>query len=375
MKNNESITNFLEIFKIKKLNQLQEKVIPYLDKEKNIICAAKTGTGKSLSFIIPILKQINFDQGIQAIILTPTRELAKQIYLIVKEFKKIEKSLKVSHFIGGYDIKKQIIDFEKSPHIIVATPKRLVKIVEKSKNKLSFNFKYFVIDEADMFFDLNFFPDLIFLLNYFKVQEKISLSFFSATIPLQMQNLIKKLNFGKFEMLNDFQNQIKVNHFLIKAERSEKQKMLINLINSSKFNPYILLIFASNKKEVQTVFNLVKNSFPKKKITYFDSSLNPRKRKNILNYINQDKYEIIVASDLLARGMDFLGASHIISYSLPSDLSYYIHRSGRTGRNNREGNSYLFYSNKEENVINKLTNKKKIEFKKMKWNRKINDFI
>ncbi|SRX67601.1 DEAD/DEAH box helicase [Mycoplasma mycoides] len=288
---------------------IQQKVIP--------LALAHTGTGKTHSFLLPILNNLKLEENdnyVQAVIISPTRELSLQIYQNTKLFLKNNPLINCNLFIGGEDISKNIEQLEKKqPHIVIGTPTRLKELYDLNKLRLTTT-SYFIIDECDMIFDLGFIEDVDYLIS--KINQDVTIGIFSATISQQLSVFCKKY-IKNAHFIDDSQNKIStsnVKHVLIDTKNKELEQSLIQIINS--INPF-----------------------------------------------NEFKY--LVATDVASRGVDIKGVSHIISINLPSDLTYYIHRSGRTGRNNSTGYSYIIYNLKNKTQIEELI-KKGIEFETKK---------
>ncbi len=343
---------------------VQEKVIPLLLKHQNVICKAHTGTGKTFAFCLPILNNINYEQAkIQSIIVTPTRELAKQIYDNIRFFKKFEPNLQVNYFIGGEDIKRQIKKLQRiQPNIIIATPTRLKYLFEQK----SLNFgklTTFIIDECDMLFDLGFIENIDYILS--KVNPNVKVSVFSATTPTELKPfLIKYLKNPNYLDLNA--NQItnqNITHILISTKHQERETILLKLLKT--FDTYLCLIFVNKKTDINKYYDLLlEHNYS---VIQLHAGLEPRLRTQVVKRIRNLEYKYVIASDIAARGIDFIGVSHVISIDLPNDLEYYIHRSGRTGRANYTGYSYVLYDTKNLNLLQQLMTKG-ITFKTKKWN-------
>lgn len=350
-----------------KPTDIQEKAIPLLLKNKNIICKSNTGTGKTLAFCLPILNNINFyKKNIQSIIVTPTRELAKQIYDNIYFFKKFESNLQVNYFIGGEDIKRQIKKLKFfQPHIIIATPTRLKNLFKKQSLNLK-NLTTFIIDECDMIFDLGFIKNIDYILSKFNSNVKISV--FSATIKPGLKSFLIKY-FKKPYYLNLNNNKTlnkNIIHILIPTKHQERKIILLKILKI--FDPYLCLIFVNKKININEYYNfLLENNYS---AVQLHAGLEQRTRSQVVKRIRNLKYKYIVASDIAARGIDFIGVSHVISIDLPNlnYLDYYIHRSGRTGRANYSGYSYVLYDTKNLILVKKLI-EKGINFKINKWNK------
>ncbi|PPE05193.1 DEAD/DEAH box helicase [Williamsoniiplasma lucivorax] len=333
---------------------VQQKVIPLIKKHKNVIALAHTGTGKTHAFLLPILNNLNFEQTnkVQALIVVPTRELAKQIYDNVKPFLKHEPRMSVGLYIGGEDIKKDQEALNKNqPTIAIGTPTRLKELYVLDALKLT-SANYVVVDECDMIFDLGFIEDVDFILA--KMKKDLVLSFFSATINQQLQQYLKKYIKESF-FIDDSQSKptnSNVKHLLIDTKNKELELTLANIVKS--INPFLVLIFVNNKNDVSKIVTILRKQGIDH-IGELHGDLQPRTRTAMLKRVKNNEFKYVVATDVAARGVDIEGVSHVISINLPKDLSYYIHRSGRTGRNKLTGISYVLDNIENKDRIQQLT--------------------
>ncbi|WP_338955845.1 DEAD/DEAH box helicase [Spiroplasma endosymbiont of Polydrusus cervinus] len=344
---------------------VQDKAIPLLLKHQNVICKAHTGTGKTFTFCLPILNNLDYDQAkIQCIIVTPTRELAKQIYDNIRFFKKFQPTLQVNYFIGGKDIKRQSEQLQRTqPQIIIATPMRLKDLFDQQSLNLG-KLTTFIIDEYDMMmFNLGFIENIDYILS--KVNPNVQVSVFSATITDELKHfLMKYLKNPHYLDLssNQLTNQ-NITHILIPTKHQERETILLKLLKT--FDPYLCLIFVNKKEEINKYYDLLlEHNYS---VTQLHGGLEPRLRTQIVKRIRNLEYKYVIASDIAARGIDFVGMSHVISLDLPNDLEYYIHRSGRTGRANYTGYSYVLYDTKNLTLVQQLI-AKGITFEPKKWN-------
>lgn len=342
---------------------IQQKVIPLFKKYQNVIALAHTGTGKTHSFLLPILNNLDLivsreKSYVQAVIVTPTRELAKQIYENVRIFSKNNPDLSCAMFIGGEDINKSIEQLEKiQPQIVVGTPTRLKELYDQNKLRLT-TAKYVVIDECDMIFDLGFIEDVDYLMS--KINNNPTIGIFSATISEPLKIFAKKYvqNASFIDDSNNKPSSNNVKHILIDTKNRETEESLTKIINS--INPFLCLIFVNQKEEVKNIVNILrKNNITR--VGEIHGDLQPRTRMTMLKKIKNHEYNYVIATDVASRGVDIEGVSHVISIDLPKDLSYYVHRSGRTGRNKLTGISYVIFNAKNKDKIDELT-KKGIEF-------------
>lgn len=364
---------------------IQEKMLPLVMKDKNIIVAANTGTGKTLGYILTIISKLDLSVNkTQALVIIPTRELAVQIYEVCQRFKKNLPQLKVVNLIGGQDINNQKEKFKDNnqPHLVIGTPTRLKLILDEQILKLTTS-KIVVLDEVDMIFDLDFINDVDFILS--KLATTTQLMVFSATIDNNLQSFLKKYlkNATIIDNINyKIQNNIK--HFLVKTKHHNRLVVLKRLL--TEINPFLCLIFINKKNDLSETLKLFHDQ--KIKVGQLHSSLKSRERIKMLKRVNDLEFQYVICSDIASRGIDLPGVSHVISLNLPHDLAYYFHRAGRGGRGKYEGSSYLFYDTDDEQNINFLI-KKGIQFEswppekqkpRQKWDQKkrtvvdINDF-
>lgn len=328
---------------------IQSKIIPIMRRHQNVVGISKTGSGKTHAFLLPILDQIDFNNpNTQAIIISPTRELANQINNVLQQFASNIPNLRTSLIIGGTNVDGAGY-FDSQ--IIVGTPGRLMDVINNKKLIVIKDLNYLVIDEADMLFDDEFIKDIDQIMNL--LPQKCSFSIFSATINESMYPFIKKYfeDMTIIKIDNDHNKQL--DHILVPAKNKDKYDTLKNIMNSME--PYVCLIFASKKEDVISITNrLLEDNI---KCITLHGDLKPRERSRVLKRINNLEFKFVVCSDIASRGIDIDGVSHVISYDLPNDLEFYIHRSGRTGRNNYTGISYVIYNPEDESEIKKLEQK------------------
>ncbi|QBQ07627.1 ATP-dependent RNA helicase CshB [Spiroplasma gladiatoris] len=342
---------------------IQQKVIPLIKKNKSVIAQSHTGTGKTHSFLLPILNNLDYQANkVQALIIAPTRELARQIFNNTKELLKFNPLATFGLFIGGDDIEKQSINLKnKQPMIVIGTPTRLKSLYEQNLLQITTS-NYVVIDECDMIFDLGFIDDLDFMLA--KINQQANISLFSATINNGLKPFLTKyLAKAQFiENINDNPTNSNIEHVLVWTKNKENKYVLKLIVES--INPYVAMIFVNKKDQVKQVISWL-NEFGIKNIGELHGDLDPRQRANMQKRIQNMEFKWIVASDVASRGIDIDGVSHIISIDLPRDLEYYIHRSGRTGRKQYSGQSYVLFNSNNQHLIDTLKSMK-IEFKSKK---------
>lgn len=333
----EVITNL----NFKKWTEIQKKTIPIINDGSNLIGVSETGTGKTYCFLIPIMDSLIFNnKNIQSIIISPTRELAKQIYNKAIFFKKINTNININILIGGNDNEDKMNSIYKNPpHLLITTPQKFIDLINNYKINLS-SVNKIILDEADMLIDLGFFGLIDEIFRYFKNLESIQKIAFSATLHETLNIQLSKY-FKNTKIINvsdGIWKNKKINHHVIHYNNDEKWEVFRKFIDS--INPYFCIIFCNKKIDVEKIYKLLYQS--NKNVLKLHGDLTSRERKNAYKEIQNNNLNYLVATDLASRGLDIDGASHVISWDMPKDDIWYIHRSGRTGRNKYYGDSYVF---------------------------------
>ena len=352
----EYIFNALEDMKFKNPTEIQELVIPLALQGKDVIGKSPTGSGKTHAYLLPILNKIdtNIDK-VQAVILTPTRELATQIYENLIKFQKFNSKLKLRLITGGLDRVRMIEKVNNTPHIVIGTPGRIKDIgLDKAEFNIM-NTDVLVLDEADMIMESGFMEDVSILAA--KMRDDLQMLVFSATIPIYLKNFLDKYMDNPKLLEIKAINPGTITHIAYPTRHHNRNEDLLNLING--INPYLCLIFASKKDTVNNVYNyLLENGL---KVGVIHGDLDAKVRRQMMRRIKDNDFVYIVCSDIAARGIDIEGVSHVINYDLPKELEFFYHRAGRTGRNGNDGICYTLYEKEELPIIHKLM-KGNIEF-------------
>lgn len=355
------IFDALESMKFKNPTEIQELVIPLALQGKNVIGKSPTGSGKTHAYLLPILNKIDTSlDKVQAVILTPTRELATQIYENLIEFQKYNKDLKLRLITGGLDRIRMIEKVNNVPHIVIGTPGRIKDI---GLDKAEFNIMstdILVLDEADMIMESGFMDDVSLLAA--KMKNNLQMLVFSATIPIYLKNFLDKyMDSPKLVEIKAI-NPGTITHIAYPTRHHDRNEVLLNLLNG--LNPYLCLIFASKKDTVNNVYNyLLENGM---KVGVIHGDLDSKVRRQMMRRIKDNEFVYIVCSDIAARGIDIEGVSHVVNYDLPKELEFFYHRAGRTGRNGNDGICYTLYEKEELPIIYKLM-KGNIEFKHQEY--------
>lgn len=336
-----------------KPTEIQERVIPAILKGYSIIGQSQTGTGKTHSYLLPLMEKINpAQQEVQAIISAPTRELANQIYkeaLKLAEHFPEDAPIQIRCYIGGTDKQRTIDKLKTQPHLVIGTPNRIKDLVDEKALQV-YSATMLVIDEADLMLDMGFLEDVDQFAS--RMAEKIQMLVFSATFPEKIKPFLKKyMENPKYVEVNPKQaTAAKIEHVLIPLRHRDKIQLLHDVV--VRYNPYLAIIFTNTKK----MADFVADELLAKGLTVgrIHGDLSPRDRKRMMKQIEHLDYQYIVATDLAARGIDINGVSHIINYELPSDLDFYIHRTGRTARAGKSGIATTLYDTADEDALNRL---------------------
>lgn len=340
---------------------IQERIIPAVLKGESIVGQSQTGTGKTHSYLLPSLNQIDTDrQEVQVIIAAPTRELASQIYqevLKVTGHSGKGKEITARLFIGGTDKQKSIEKLKSQPQVIVGTPYRINDLVSEQA-LLVHTAGMLIVDEADLMLDMGFLEDVDRIAT--RLPKNLQMLVFSATIPEKLKPFLKKyMENPKYIHIAPKQaTAANIEHFLLPSRHRNK----LNLVHQAllHFNPYLAIVFTNTKKKADEVADgLMAKGM---KVGRIHGDLAPRERRKMMKQILNLEFQYIVATDLAARGIDIQGISHVINYELPTDLDFYIHRVGRTARAGTSGIALTIYDDSDEDALIHLE-KMGIEFK------------
>ena len=349
---NPAIRQGLKKINFVKPTEVQEKVIPVLMAHKNAVVQAVTGSGKTHAFLIPVMNEIDENlQFPQAILTTPSRELAQQLYQVARQLRDASNlNLSIALLAGGTDRERQVDKISShKPQIVVATPGRLHDFVEKKILPLDY-VKNFVIDEADMTLDMGFLSEIDFIAQ--RLPQNCVLTAFSATIPVKLANFLRKYMAKPETIIIDNPTVISptVKNDLLDIGSKSRKKVLYQLLTIGQ--PYLALIFANTKQTVDELAEFLINQGLK--VAKIHGGITERERKRTMREVEAGQYQYVVATDLAARGIDIEGVSLVINYEIPRELEFVIHRIGRTGRNGMSGHAITLIREEEMNQILKL---------------------
>ena len=330
---------------------VQAESIPYVLKNQNdLIALARTGTGKTAAFALPILEKLDTASSqIQALVICPTRELCLQIAADIKEFASEMKNVKIATVFGGASSGLQIRDIKRGAQIIVGTPGRLLDLLERGVFNFS-QMQWLVLDEADEMLNMGFLPDINSILAATPTTKQILL--FSATMPSDVRRIadryMKSPHEIKIAVTEEQRSQINHTYFLVHAR--DRFEVLRRLIDS---HPDMYgIVFCSTKRETQEVADQLMQFGYNTDVLHGDISQD--QRTSVMKSFKDKHIQILVATDVAARGIDVEKLTHVIHYGVPEKIESYIHRSGRTGRAGESGNSYLILHLKEKGKLKML---------------------
>ncbi|WP_028043360.1 DEAD/DEAH box helicase [Candidatus Stoquefichus massiliensis] len=351
---NPFVKETLRDLKFETPTKIQKEIIPLVYKHRDLIGISQTGTGKTHAFLIPIMDMIDINRDcVQAVITAPTRELATQIYEHAKLFVENNPEIRVSLIIGGSDKQKAIDKLSVQPHIVIGTPGRIKDLsLDEHALKITTADK-FVIDEADMTLEFGYLEDIDAVLG--KMKEDLQMMVFSATIPQMLRPFLQKYmdNPKIIEIDDDLTTSRNISHYLVPTKHRNRYEVLKDIMKI--IDPYICLIFCNKRTEVAEVAHHLREDGYK--VGEIHGNLEPRERRQMMRRIKNMEYQYIVATDIAARGIDIDGASHIINMEFPTELDFYIHRSGRCGRGKYTGECYSMYDTTNQNIVETLEKK------------------
>jgi ATP-dependent RNA helicase DeaD len=322
-----------------KPTEIQQKVIPFLlEKGTDLIAQAQTGTGKTAAFGLPLLQRVDpGNKHVQALILCPTRELGQQIYKQLFKLTKYGPKVFMEAVYGGAPIDNQIKGLMRPTQIVVATPGRLIDLLERKAIDLS-HVKTIVLDEADEMLSMGFKKELDHILSLTNGKRYTWL--FSATMPVEIKSIIStymspdafKIQVDKKNIVNkDIDHQY--DHQYLVCDEKEKLNVLNNFLRTQGENRGI--IFCNTKTGAQTLAKqLISKNYAADAI---HGDLMQRDREKVMRAFKNEKVQILIATDLAARGIDVENLAYVVHYQLPDQLEYFTHRSGRTARAGKKG--------------------------------------
>ena len=313
---------------------------------------SQTGSGKTHTFLLPIFQNLNAQKDeVQAVITTPSRELAYQIYEAAKQLAKFSpEDIWIQNYVGGTDKQRQIEKLKShQPQLVIGTPGRILDLVRENALDIH-NAHYLVVDEADMTLDLGFLKETDAIAS--TLPKDLQMLVFSATIPEKLRPFLRKYMYNPVieVVANKHVISPTIDNWLISTKGRDRNKLIYDLLTMGE--PYLALVFANTKERADELTNYLRSQGLK--VAKVHGGIQPRQRKRIMREIQNLDYQFVVATDLAARGIDIEGVSHVINDDIPEDLEFFVHRVGRTGRNGMKGTAITLYEPSEEKLIDEL---------------------
>jgi ATP-dependent RNA helicase DeaD len=337
---------------------VQARAIPYLQARRDLIVQARTGSGKTGAFILPILDRVNPQKNTcQALVLVPTRELAQQVSADAQELAG-DSGLRTVAVYGGTSYGPQLEGFKRGAHLVVGTPGRVLDHLYKRNLTLD-DLEIFVFDEADRMLSMGFYPDMV-RIQEFLPDRRLNSYMFSATIPAPVQGLARQFltQPGFLSLSRDRVHVEDTDHVFYVTPGMEKDRSLVRIIETE--NPVQAIIFCNTKDRVFYVSRILQRYGYN--ADQLSSDLSQKVRDEVVKRLRSGKLRFLVATDVAARGIDIPDLSHVIQYEPPEDLEAYIHRSGRTGRAGASGVAIMLVNHNERRMVTRIGAHYKIEF-------------
>ncbi|NJN76598.1 MAG: DEAD/DEAH box helicase [Synechococcaceae cyanobacterium RL_1_2] len=330
----DDLVTYLENLGFTEPTEIQIKAIPELLQGKDVVGKSQTGTGKTAAFSLPIIQQIDPDnKSVQALILSPTRELAQQVTEAIKDFSNHSRRLFVLTVCGGQSMERQIRSLQRGVHIVVGTPGRVIDLLDRKKLDLS-KIQWAVLDEADEMLSMGFIDDVKKILSQAPKEKQTTC--FSATMPPAIRELVNDflidpttINIQQTETTPD-----RIEQRIYHVPRGwTKTKALLPIIEME--SPEAAIIFVRTKRTASEVTSYLQEAG--QNVDEYHGDLSQSQRERLVQRFRQGKVNMIVATDIAARGLDVEQMTHVINYDLPDSPETYIHRIGRTGRAGKSG--------------------------------------
>lgn len=335
---------------------VQARLIPVVMQGRSVVGQSQTGSGKTHTFLLPIFQHLDLEkEQVQAVITTPSRELAQQIYQAAKQiadhFSEGEQP-RIGLYVGGTDKNRQVQQLKSSqPQIVIGTPGRIKDLYETGSLNIH-TARTLVVDEADMTLDMGFLNEVDAIAG--AMPEDLQMLVFSATIPQKLEPFLKKyLNNPVIEEIPaETVISPTIQNVLMDTKGKAKDELIFNLLTMG--NPYMALVFTNTKERARELARQLKERGLK--VAEIHGGIQPRERRRTMQKIQHLDYQYVVATDLAARGIDIPGVSLVINDGIPNDLEFFVHRVGRTGRNGASGLAITLYTPDEDAKVTEVEN-------------------
>jgi ATP-dependent RNA helicase DeaD len=322
---------------------VQEQSLPLLLAGKDLVVRAKTGSGKTIAFLLPILQKLQAAPGVQALILAPTRELAQQIW---KEVKKLDKTVKAMEVYGGVSINPQIDALRRGAQIVIATPGRVLDHIQRRTINFS-KLQFVVLDEADRMLDMGFIDDVREILKHTPKEKQMML--FSATMPEQVVRLSQEYMHAPEQLILD-QDEITVNkirQICYGVDKREKLNTLVKILRKNEVQK--CMVFCNTKTWADTLTRILRGK--RFRVGTIHSDLSQARRTQVIEDFKKGLFTVLVATDVAARGLHIDDVTHVVNYDLPRNPKDYVHRIGRTGRAGDDGDAITLITQQDEPLL------------------------
>lgn len=340
---------------------IQKNSIPLLLEGRDVIGQAQTGTGKTAAFGIPIIEKVNSKSSkVQALVLCPTRELCIQVSEEISNLSKYMKNIRVMPIYGGQPIERQLRGLKQGVQIVIGTPGRVMDHMRRGSLKLD-NLNFFVLDEADEMFDMGFRQDIELILQ--DVPEERQSLFFSATMAKEIMDFAKKYQYNPevVKVVNKELTVPKVKQVYVELRNDIKTEILSRILDIK--NPRLTVVFCNTKKKVDELTSELQSR------GYFADGLHgdlkQNQRDTVMDKFRNNTIDILVATDVAARGIDVDDVDMVVNYDMPQDNEYYVHRIGRTARAGRTGTAVSFVTSREYGNLKQIEKYTKTKIEKI----------
>jgi len=350
LKVSDEILRAVEAMGFEETTPIQTMAIPVALEGRDLVGQAQTGTGKTAAFTIPMLELIDDSKrSVQALVLCPTRELAVQISEEVSKIAKYKRGINILPIYGGQDIERQIRGLRKGVNVVIGTPGRVLDHLRRKTLRFD-DLKMLILDEADEMLNMGFREDIELVLD--EVDHEIQTLLFSATMPKEIMSIINKYQTNP-EILKVAHKELttpNINQVYLEVKDKDKLEILSRLVDIYNFK--LSIVFCNTKKRVDEVSDMLQaRGYLCDKI---HGDMKQTLRMNVINKFKRGDIELLVATDVAARGLDIDNVEAVFNYDMPSHEEYYVHRIGRTGRAGKEGISFTFVTYREYHLLRNI---------------------
>ena len=356
---NDNIKKALNELGFNLMTKIQEESYEHILNGKDVVGMSSTGSGKTAAFMIPTLERVDVEnKNTQVLVVTPTRELAIQIVQETRKYLKYTQGINVLAIYGGQEYKAQAIALRKGVKIVIGTPGRLRDLIKKKILKVD-KINTLILDEADEMLSMGFYEEVMEIIN--KTPKNTQKLLFSATIDNRVKDIAQK-NMKKAiyieAMDNDTMLTDNISQIAIETKEAMKSECVVRIIK--KENAHSTIVFTNTKKKTIDIYKYIKASGLK--VQMLNSDIDQKERNRIIKNLKEAKLDVVVATDVLARGIDVKDLELVINYDIPQDNEYYVHRIGRTARTGKSGKAYTLYTGKQIERIREIEEYTKRKF-------------